>query len=188
MGGLSLLHYHNLGFHHLTSIELNPSIAPRVSDTLRAMIPDLTLLDGDGMELVPRAVSDIQQRDPVARIACILDGPKGQLAVDLAKQLAASSALIVLDDQQYTSGWTHAGGLRFHTNSRLWRAALPMEREADLLVDRWTRHYFAEKDVLTILFGDRWVPPWFARRLSHEPKGRSRAASPRASARDRKEE
>ena len=142
MGGISLLHYRRLGFRNLTSVELSPAIAPKVAEALRAAVPGIALLDGDGAQLVPQAVAAILRAEPAARVACILDGPKGAAAVRLARQLAASTALLALDDQAYGGAWGWGGGLRFFSNSTLWRAALPIEREG-ALVEPWARSLYA---------------------------------------------
>ena len=69
-----------LGFGNLTSIEREPVYAVR--EGLRDTLGDaLVLADGDGMRLVPAFVSNISQADPKAKIAVIIDGPKGKAAV-----------------------------------------------------------------------------------------------------------
>ena len=53
-----------------------------VREGLRDTLGDaLVLADGDGMRLVPAFVSNISQADPKAKIAVIIDGPKGKAAV-----------------------------------------------------------------------------------------------------------
>jgi hypothetical protein len=138
-----------LGFGNLTSIEREPVYAVR--EGLRDTLGDaLVLADGDGMRLVPAFVSNISQTDPKAKIAVIIDGPKGKAAVQLARQVLSQVALVMLDDQAYTPP---EGVLSFRTNEVMWRRALPMTRDASLVDDFSGGLYFREDDVCTVLVG-----------------------------------
>ena len=143
------VHYYMLGFGNLTSIEREPVYAVRQG--LRDTLGDaLVLADGDGMRLVPAFVSNISQTDPQAKIAVIIDGPKGKAAVQLARQVLSQVALVMLDDLAYTPP---EGVLSFRTNEVMWRRALPMTRDASLVDDFSGRFYFREADVCTVLVG-----------------------------------
>ena len=143
------VHYYMLGFGNLTSIEREPVYAVRQG--LRDTLGDaLVLADGDGMRLVPAFVSNISQTDPQAKIAVIIDGPKGKAAVQLARQVLSQVALVMLDDLAYTPP---EGVLSFRTNEVMWRRALPMTRDASLVDDFSGRFYFREDDVCTVLVG-----------------------------------
>ena len=145
MGGLSLLHYHQFGFE-LVSIESNP--IPEVSAALRQLVPGITLLDGDGTKLVPQAVQQLARRRysyGSARIAVVIDGPKGRPALKLAKTMARQVqptspctlcrerlfppracrppqvAMLVVDDQ-VVRNWTTPS---FTSSHPLWCARIP---------------------------------------------------------------
>ncbi len=164
MGGLSLVHYHNLGFRNLTSIEMLP--VPGVKKGLRQTIPPSAgprLLDGDGRQLIPQAVADIRREHPTARIAVIIDGPKGADAVELSRRLLPMPAVafVGLDDQTYTpdaGSANPAHALALRTNAAPWRTALPIARDGSL-VDTFSRDFYHnEADVMTILLGADWLP------------------------------
>jgi hypothetical protein len=158
MGGLSLVHYGFLGVENLVSVELFP--VPGIRTALQSFLPNLTMHDGDGSVLVPRAARRILAREPKARIAVILDGPKGAPAVNLALGLLSKVALVVLDDQCYTpkagKEATGRNGLFFQTREQQWRLALPLKRDSSLVDPFSARFYFPAKDCATILFGDNW--------------------------------
>ena len=155
MGGISLLHYHHFGIR-LTSIELSP--IPDVSAALRRRIPSidqLDLRDGNGLRLVPKAVHQILSADPNARVAVIVDGPKGRGGIHLSKLVLPLVSLVVLDDQAVSAGSWPA----FHTSHPQWRSALPMARDARLVDSTAAADFFHEEDRATILLGARWRPP-----------------------------
>jgi hypothetical protein len=59
---------------------------------------------GDGQVLVPQLVKSIMEKDPKARIAAILDGPKGLRAVSTWRKLKHDLVLALIDD-------THPGSV-----------------------------------------------------------------------------
>lgn len=156
MGGISLLHYAHFGFK-LTSVELLP--VDHVEESLRATHPEIQLLDGDGMTLVPKALSDIHEKDPSARVAIIIDGPKGQMAIKLARKVLKNAVLVILDDQGVKYD---IGGPSCLSNSRRWRSIFPMRQDRAALlkppnppgVYRWDSNFYCkESDVATFILG-----------------------------------
>ena len=94
-GGASVMAYAQLGFQ-VTSVELVP--LPNVARTLRALAPAVRQADGDGNEVVPALVEEILSRTPDARIALVVDGPKGAAGLELIEKLLPRVVFAVLDD------------------------------------------------------------------------------------------
>jgi len=65
--------YHILGFN-VTSIEFLPLIT--VERSIKAFAPEIVVMNGDGRNLVPEAVTAIKRADPNSRIVVIFDGEK----------------------------------------------------------------------------------------------------------------
>ena len=155
MGGLGLLDYLHFGFA-VTSVERYP--VPHVRRSLRRIASSIELMDGDGMELVPRAVQQILGHNPAARVAIVIDGPKGELARTLARQLRNQTVFLALDDQFVSAAeW---GGPAFSTRAdELWPgAAFP--RANDMAhVSSWDAlFYHRTTEVCSVLLADRWRP------------------------------
>ena len=97
-GGLSAYVYALHGFK-VTSIELLP--LSEVSAALRALAPDVALVDADGrasvLDLVARA-------PPSERLAVIFDGEKRQTAYETFSRVKARVALAVFDDTNLDDG------------------------------------------------------------------------------------
>eukprot|EP00310_Coccolithus_braarudii_P013137 CAMPEP_0183350346 /NCGR_PEP_ID=MMETSP0164_2-20130417/18442_1 /TAXON_ID=221442 /ORGANISM="Coccolithus pelagicus ssp braarudi, Strain PLY182g" /LENGTH=316 /DNA_ID=CAMNT_0025522245 /DNA_START=40 /DNA_END=990 /DNA_ORIENTATION=+ len=155
MGGLSLVHYAHFGFN-LTSIEMLP--VAHVEASLRALQPHTTILNGDGMTLVPEALSRIRKDIPGAKVAVIIDGPKEAMAIALAKKLLHDTVLVVLDDQGVVE---NMGVPSCTSNSKSWRYHFPMNKDRMALkrppnppsYARDARFYFRENDIATFLLG-----------------------------------
>ena len=111
-GGASVMAYAQLGFQ-VASVELVP--LPNVARTLRALAPAVRQADGDGNEVVPALVEEILSRTPDARIALVVDGPKGAAGLELIEKLLPRVVFAVLDDVRAGSdlrariNHTHAG-------------------------------------------------------------------------------
>lgn len=165
MGGLALVHYARFGFL-VTSVEKFP--LPHVTSGVRTALPTASLYDGDGAELVPRLVRRLAAEPTEARVAVILDGPKGRQARNLSWALREHASLVVLDDDDITrrggafqEAWPHA---TVRSNSRTWRQLLPLTRDREALTappnpkgafDFDAKVYIQENDVASILLGDR---------------------------------
>ena len=161
MGGMSLVHYAHFGLR-VHSIEFHP--LESVKQALRRAIPSATIDDGDGTTLVPAAIANIHRDDPHARILCIIDGPKGSLALQLARKIRNDVAMIVLDDQglsqTFREEWPFATA---QSNDKSWRALFPMKRDllnvtrppnpAAFVRKMQVGLYFQESDVATALLG-----------------------------------
>ena len=134
MGGLSLTHYAHFGFlQKLYSVELLP--VAHVAKTLKRMLPAVKQLDGSGMDLVPHAISQIRgSNGPSARIAVVLDGPKDELAEELARQIRNETVLVVIDDRrlsfQFREAWPHATA---EAGDPGWQRQFPLQRDAALI-------------------------------------------------------
>ena len=96
MGALPLVHYAHFGFN-VTSFELSPQ--PVVSSTLSALVPSVQLIDGDCVKGIPLFIEHLERSDPAARVAIVLDGPKGWGVFNIANKLAEKAVFIVVDDQ-----------------------------------------------------------------------------------------
>lgn len=157
-GGLQLVHYVHFGFD-VTSIELYP--LHEVSDTLRRLVPpqrSLRMHDGNGNTLVPEALDAIAATSPRARVAVVLDGPKGASAVRLARKIASRVAFVACDDQ-FVPPEEWAGRLSTHVADPLWRKRFPLERDLALTAGtKADREFHPKNDDLALLFGDRWRP------------------------------
>ena len=165
-GGLALVHYARLGgfIHGLTSVELYPIDGVR-EELRRTMPTTLTLADGNGLVLVPEAVENVTRRvGPAARVAVLLDGPKGARALELARRLAPHVVFVAVDDQHVPPDeWPQR--LSTHVAHALWRAAFPLARDYALSAQTPAdKTYFPPNDDLTFLFGARWRPPRAAAR------------------------
>ena len=111
------------------------------------------------MTLVPKALSDIHEKDPSARVAIIIDGPKGQMAIKLARKVLKNAVLVILDDQGVKYD---IGGPSCLSNSRRWRSIFPMRQDRAALlkppnppgVYRWDSNFYCkENDVATFILG-----------------------------------
>ena len=100
-GAATTFAYDRLGFK-VTSIEL--TTIENVAQTLRALAPNVTLLEGDGNKLVPGAVSALSSSAAatsaavVPRVAVVIDGPKGPPALTLAQTILNEVAFVAIDD------------------------------------------------------------------------------------------
>ena len=175
MGGMSLMHYHHFGFQ-LTSVEMCP--IRYISEALARAIPGLTLVDGNGMTAVPAALHKLHtvssDRGSTPRVAVILDGPKMEMARQLAADIRNSTVLIVLDDQiddDPLNLWPHA---TMHSGDPAWRAVYSLAADKAALTrnaefEQDARFYFEplERAVATtkkymagFFLGDRAFDPW----------------------------
>ena len=134
MGGMQLTHYHRFGFS-LVSIEMFP--VGHVQRSLQDLIPGIEMLNGDGKELLPRAVAKIRRTSPPARILAIVDGPKGNGAKDLARSLVNETEMIVIDDfpvaslevpkqRAFRDAWPYATTC---TLNKAWSDSFPRSRD-----------------------------------------------------------
>ena len=96
MGGMPLTHYAHFGLN-VTSFELNP--IPWVKDALAALVPAVRQIDGDCVKGIPAYIEEVTRADPTARIAIVLDGPKGYGVISVANTLAEKAVFIAIDDQ-----------------------------------------------------------------------------------------
>lgn len=94
-GGMSAYVYSVLGLE-VTSVELFP--IPYVAHALTQLAPGMELVDGDGTELVPRAVRKIRRETQGARVAVVLDGPKYEGAYRLFQEIRDEVVFAVFDD------------------------------------------------------------------------------------------
>ena len=156
MGGLSLVHYAHFGYN-LTSVELLP--VPHVEASIRRLQPHTKILNGDGMKLVPEALSRILSDNPAAKVLVIIDGPKDRMAIDLARQILRRAVLVVLDDQAVKQ---NIGGPACTSASKTWRHRFPMHLDRAVLMKppnppkaySWdARFYCRENDVATFVLG-----------------------------------
>mmetsp|Transcript_57675 Transcript_57675/g.159524 ORF Transcript_57675/g.159524 Transcript_57675/m.159524 type:complete len:384 (-) Transcript_57675:24-1175(-) len=152
MGGMSAYIYSLHGFS-VTSVELLP--VGSVERDLLAVDPSIRTLNGDGRELVPAALETIAQ-GASARVAVVLDGPKGRPAYELALRILrhTSISFVALDDSQdLVRLIDHTPGvLTFHTWSARYRRAFPMARDRQVARGVSTMvDYFKEDDCLSIM-------------------------------------
>ena len=75
----------------VSSIELMRDKDAAYAEQRLAGMPGLELLYGDSLELIPRLIEGM----PGKRMAVLLDGPKGAVAIDLAKRLFRDHAGVV---------------------------------------------------------------------------------------------
>lgn len=111
-GGLSAYVYALHGFR-VTSIELVE--IGYVANAMRAAAPSVTLLTGDGSQLVPEVVG--KEADP-RRVAVIFDGEKRFQAYETYKKVRGRVALAVFDDsifQNFPAHLQNQGEIAWHT-------------------------------------------------------------------------
>jgi hypothetical protein len=129
MGGMSALVYSKMGFD-VTSIEYMPVASVELD--LKKAAPQIEMMDGDGVKLVPERIESLKGQH---KIGVILDGPKGPMALNLAKEIINKSNVefVALDDfdqnpdpevKEWLHGWNY-----FNTDSTGWREAFPTDRE-----------------------------------------------------------
>jgi hypothetical protein len=181
-GGLALTHYAHFGLR-LSSVELYP--VPHVREVLHEVLPPSTrLIDGEsGTTAVPAEVDRILRASSTYHGACgksdrdnqtlggggagapraprvgvILDGPKGAVALSLARTLAPCVVFVALDDATVPPhAWP--GRMSAHAADPLWRSLFPIERDLELTAQTAEdRRYHVRTDDLSLLLGDRWRP------------------------------
>jgi len=127
-GGLSAYVYALHGLH-VTSIESLP--LRHVTATLRRLAPGVTLLDGDGSQLLPSILGTV---DPVEeRIAVVFDGEKRFKAYETYSKIRDKVAVAIFDDTNI--GWLYfrkflrqVGEVVWHSDDRSYRRFALMEK------------------------------------------------------------
>ena len=95
-GGLSAYIYHLHGFR-VTSVEYLPEDEPTAA--LRAMAPQVAIVDGDGSKLIPKMV-DAMSPQEAARTMVIFDGEKRVQAHTTFKKIRDRVAFAAFDDSE----------------------------------------------------------------------------------------
>lgn len=95
-GGLSAFIYQHHGFR-VTSVEYLPEDEP--TNALRQMAPGITIVDGDGSQLIPNLVSQMSDSE-ASRTMVIFDGEKRVQAHRTFKQIRNRVAFAAFDDSQ----------------------------------------------------------------------------------------
>lgn len=83
----------------VASVELN--YIENVAETLSVIAPNIELISGNGLHVVPDLVDKYIKSDE--RVAVILDGPKSMQAAELAERIIDKCVFVILDDTGFST-------------------------------------------------------------------------------------